>query len=354
MSGVLLYGATGYTARIIAGMAGDYGVQPILAGRDRAAVGALAREQQRDPRVFALDDPRAVANGLDDVSVVLNCAGPFVHTSRPLVDACIARGVHYIDITGEIAVFEALAARSAEAHNAGVMLLPGAGFDVVPTDCLAAHLKKRLPGARRLQLGIAGTGRLSRGTRTTMVEHQHLGGMVRRDGRLVQVAAAWRTREIDFGFGPRTAVTIPWGDVATAYYTTTIPNIEVYAAAPKRVRVALRAGRHFGWLTKRKAVKSMLRKIVRAGEPGPTDEERAHGRSFVWGRVEDDQGNAAEARAGGPDGYTLTAHSALLAVRRALGGAAPPGFQTPALAYGADFFLEIPHTERTDLGATAQ
>jgi short subunit dehydrogenase-like uncharacterized protein len=315
-------------------------------------VNALAHAYSLQERVFSLDNSRDVISGLDGVQVVLNCAGPFVHTSKPIVDACIANGVHYLDITGEIPVFEALAARTTEAQNAGVMLLPGVGFDVVPTDCLAAHLKQRLPGARSLLLGIAGTGRLSRGTRTTMIEHQHLGGLIRRDGAIVRVPAAWRTREIDFGNGPRTAVTIPWGDVATAYYTTAIPNIEVYAAAPARLRMALRLGRHVGWLTKHQAVKSLLRRIARAGEPGPTRAEREHGRSFVWGRVEDEQGRAAEARLSGPDGYTLTAHTALLAVQRVLRGVAPVGFQTPALAFGADFILQTPNTERTDLDAT--
>jgi short subunit dehydrogenase-like uncharacterized protein len=348
----LLYGATGYTAGLIAGLAGQYDLQPILAGRDGPGVTQTARAHHFDHRVFALDTTRAVQAGLKDVQVVLNCAGPFAHTYKPLVNVCIDRGIHYVDITGEIMVLEALAARDGEAQVAGVLLLPGAGFDVVPTDCMAAHLKRRLPAARSLMLGIAGTGRLSRGTKTTMVEHQHLGGMVRRDGRIVQVPAAWKTRQIDFGTGPRTTITIPWGDVATAYHTTAIPNIEVYAAAPRMMRAGLRLSRHFGWLTAQPAVKSILRRMVRAGEPGPTQSERVHGRSFVWGRAEDGDGNAVEARSSGPEGYTLTAHSAVLAVKKILQGAVKPGFQTPALAFGADFVLEIPGTERTDIPAS--
>ena len=348
----LLYGATGYTAQLIIGLADSYGLRPILAGRAAAAVTSLAVTHDLPHRVFALDSPRAVKGGLSGVRLVLNCAGPFVHTYKPLVDACIDAGVHYLDITGEILVLEALAARDGEAQVGEVTLLPGAGFDVVPTDCMAAHLKRRLPAARTLILGIAGTGRLSRGTKTTMVEHQHLGGMVRRDGRIVRVPAAWKSRRIDFGAGPRTTVTIPWGDVATAYHTTAIPNIEVYAAARRVMRTGLRLSRHVGWLTARPAVKSFLRRMVRAGEPGPTKEEREYGRSFVWGRAEDGSGHAVEARSSGPEGYMLTAHSALLAVRKVLHGGAKPGFQTPALAFGADFVLEIPGTERTDVPAT--
>src|SRR4051812_14952024 len=165
-----------------------------------------------------------------EVAAVLHCAGPFSHTSRPMADACLRTKTHYLDITGEAAVIESLAARDEEAKRSGVMLLPCVGFDVVPTDCLAAHLKRRLPSATRLALAIQGIGRISRGTATTMVENINRGGLIRRGGKLQSVPAAWKTREIDFGRGPRSATTIPWGDVATAFYSTGIPNIVVYAA----------------------------------------------------------------------------------------------------------------------------
>src|SRR3712207_3296995 len=145
-----------------------------------------------------------------------------------MAEACLSAGVHYLDITGEIGVFEALAARDAQARAAGVMLMPGVGFDVVPTDCLAAHLKRRLPSATRLALGFEAAGRLSRGTARTVIENLGAGGLVRQGGELKRVPAAWRTRVIDFGAGPRTAMTIPWGGVVTAYHSTGIPTIEVY------------------------------------------------------------------------------------------------------------------------------
>src|SRR6187402_1304471 len=111
-----------------------------------------------------------------------------------MVDACLAERVPYLDITGEIAVFEAAAARDAEAKAAGVVLLPGAGFDVVPSDCLAAHLKRRLPSATSLALAFQVLGGVSRGTATTAVENLARGGMVRRAGKLVAVPAAYKTR----------------------------------------------------------------------------------------------------------------------------------------------------------------
>ena len=284
---------------------------------------------------------------LADVPAVLNCAGPFIHTYGPLVDACRQRGVHYLDITGEILVVEALARQDAAFRAANVMVMPGAGFDVVPTDCLAAYLKQKLPSATSLALAIRGTGKLSRGTKTTMVEHQHRGGMIRVGGRIAHVPAGWKTREIDFGDGTtHTAITIPWGDVATAYYSTGIPNIEVYAALPAKMRRALRLSRYFTWLTALAPVKAVLRKRVRAGAPGPNEEQRARSRSFVWGEVRDEQGNRVEARLNGPDGYTMTAHTALLIARRVLQGNAPAGFQTPSSAYGADLVLEVPGVGR--------
>ncbi|MGH7471492.1 MAG: saccharopine dehydrogenase family protein, partial [Longimicrobiales bacterium] len=231
---------------------------------------------------------------------------------------------------------------------ANVMIMPGAGFDVVPTDCLAAYLKNRLPAATSLALAIRGTGKLSRGTRTTMVEHQHRGGMIRRGGSITRVPAGWKTRSIDFGDGQALpSITIPWGDVATAYYSTGIPNIEVFAALPDAMRRSLRLSRYFGWLTGLPMVKAMLRKRVRAGAPGPNEKQRARSRSFVWGEVTDGQGNTVVARLSGPDGYTMTAHTALLITRRVLQGDAPHGFQTPSRAYGPELVLEVPGVIRS-------
>lgn len=346
---LLLYGATGYTGGLIARLSASSGVRPILAARNEAALAPLAASLAFEHRAFDLTDARRIEAALDGVSVVLHCAGPFSRTSAPMASACIARGAHYLDVTGEIAVFEALAARTDEAARAGVMLLPGAGFDVVATDCLAAHLKRRLPSATRLTLAIAGTGRLSRGTAITAIENAHRGGRVRRDGRLEHVPAAWRTRTIDFGRGPRTAVTIPWGDVVTAYHSTGIPNIEVYAAVSRVMRRFILASRHLGWLLRSRRLQRVIAWKIRAGQAGPSDAELESGASFVWGRVEDEDGRAAVARETGPDGYLFTARAALLIARRVLAGDAPPGYQTPATAYGEDLALEVAGVTREDM-----
>jgi short subunit dehydrogenase-like uncharacterized protein len=348
MANYLIYGANGYTGALIAREAWVRGHRPVLAGRNAPAVEALARELGLEHRTFGLDAPASIVPSLAGLTAVLNCAGPFVRTAAPLAEACLQARVHYLDVTGEIAVFEALAARDPEALVAGVMLLPGVGFDVVPSDCLAVHLKRRLPGATRLALGFQSPGRMSRGTATTVLENFHRGGAVRRHGVLTKVPAAWRVRTVDFGEGPRRAATIPWGDVSTAWRSTGIPDVEVYTAVSRGQLLLMKASRHLGGLLASGPVQRFLRWRVRKGPPGPSAEERAKGRSLLWGEAEDGKGGRAVARLRGPEGYTLTALAALACVGRVLDGDAPPGYQTPGLAYGPDLVLELPGVERED------
>jgi len=149
---LLIYGSNGYTGDLIARFAVNQGLRPILAGRNREKISAQANELGLEYRIFPLHDSAAIDAVLDDVSTVLHCAGPFALTSKPMAQACLRAKAHYLDITGEIGVLESLARRDADAKSVGVMLLPGTGFDVVPSDCLAAHLKRRLPSATRLTL----------------------------------------------------------------------------------------------------------------------------------------------------------------------------------------------------------
>src|SRR5512138_497116 len=164
---IVVYGAYGYTGERIARRAVERGLSPILAGRDSEPLARLARELGCAWRAFPLSDPESLRRGIAGAAAAIHCAGPFTATARPMAEACIDERVHYLDITGEVPVFEALLGMGTAARNAGVMLLPGAGFDVVPTDCLAAHLVRRLPGARSIVLAIAALQRMSRGTART-------------------------------------------------------------------------------------------------------------------------------------------------------------------------------------------
>jgi short subunit dehydrogenase-like uncharacterized protein len=354
-SQLLLYGANGYTGELTARIAVEQGMQPILAGRNAEQVTAIAARLGLPYRIANLANPAELDALLADVAVVLHCAGPFSHTAAPMVDACLRAGVHYLDITGEIAVFEALAARNDEAKQAGIMLLPGAGFDVVPSDCLAAHLNRRLPTASRLLLGIRALGKVSRGTAMTAIEGMvsGAGGLVRKEGKLTPTPVAWKSREIDFGKGKRTAVTVPWGDVSTAYHSTGIPDIEVYMSFPPAAVRAMKASRYLGWLMQMPGVAGLLKQRIRSGPPGPTDAERSQGLSLLWGRAEDDAGNAVESRLRTPEAYTLTALISLLIARNVLVGEVKPGFQTPSSAYGPDLIMEIAGVERVDLPLSA-
>ncbi|HEU5100113.1 MAG TPA: saccharopine dehydrogenase NADP-binding domain-containing protein [Roseiflexaceae bacterium] len=343
---LLLYGANGYTGALIARLAVERGLRPILAGRSREAVAAVAGPLGLEYRVFALEDAAAVDAALAEARAVLLCAGPFAHTSRRVADACLRSRTHYLDITGEIAVFEALAARDAEARAAGIMLLPGVGFDVVPSDCLAAHLKRQLPSATQLALAFQALGRMSRGTANTAIENLARGGMVRRGGKLVAVPADYKTRTVDFGRGPVTVSAIPWGDVSTAYYSTGIPNIEVYTALSATTRRLLAITSYLRPLLSSYAAQRLLKWLVRSQPAGPSDAERARGASLLWGEVSDSQGQRRLAWLRTPEAYTLTALTALAIAEKLLAGQATAGFQTPSRAYGADLILQIPGVTR--------
>lgn len=347
---ILIYGASGYTAELIIDRAVAAGERPILGGRSAAKIGPLAQRLGLPARIFALDDPRAIAAQLAGVAVVLNCAGPFSRTAKSLATACIGSGAHYLDITGEIEVFEAIAALGGAAQAAGVMLLPGTGFDVVPSDCLAAHLKRRLPTATHLALAFRAIGRPSHGTATTMVENLGRGGCIRRAGRLTPVPPAWKTRSIVLGLGPVETMTIPWGDVSTAWYSTGIPDIQVFMAAPMPLRLASRLARHLPGVFGSATVQDFLKRRIDAGPAGPSPEERRRGHSFLWGEVSDVAGNIARSSLETPEGYELTAMTAWDIARRvARENAAQPGFRTPSMLFGPDYILGFTGCARCDL-----
>lgn len=344
----LIYGANGYTGELITRFAAERGLKPLLAGRNEAKISELAGKYGFEYRVFSLDDNAKLDAALQEVDMVLHCAGPFSITSVPMVNACLRNKKHYTDITGEISVFETCAAMGKKAVEAGIMIMPGVGFDVVPSDCLAMHLKNRLPSATHLTLAWYGMGRMSHGTQATMTMNVGRGGAIRKDGKITPVPAGWKTREIDLGEVRRTGVTIPWGDVSTAFHSTGIPNIEVYTVVPPSALKMMKTTRYLGWLMAMGFVQKYLQRNIPPG--GPSDEERAKGKTLMWGEASDAEGNRVEARQQGPEGYTLTAHAALNIAEKILAGNFKPGFQTPAKAYGADLILEIEGTARQDVG----
>jgi short subunit dehydrogenase-like uncharacterized protein len=337
----LLYGATGYTGELIAREAAARGAQPVLAGRNRAAVERLARELQCEARVFALDGG-AIAPHLEGVALVLNCAGPFSATAHAMMHACLAQRAHYLDITGEIEVFELGHSLDADARRANVVLCPGVGFDVVPTDCLAARLKAALPDATHLALAFDSRSPPSRGTAKTMIESVRTGSRVRSDGRIVPIPFASRVREIDFGEGRKLAVAIPWGDVSTAFRTTGIPNIEVYVpASPGAVRRMQRLNR-WRWLLGSAPAQWLLKRRAARAPAGPDEQLRERTPVLLWGEARNAAGRTVVGRMRVANGYTVTVHASLGLVDRVI--AAPPsgGFRTPSQIAGVDFAAQLP------------
>ncbi|MBL8202116.1 MAG: NAD(P)H-binding protein [Chromatiales bacterium] len=338
----LLYGANGYTGRLMATEAVRRGLQPVLGGRNPVALRALAEELALPVRVFDLRDPAAIATALEDVSLVLHCAGPFSATCAPMLEGCLAAGAHYLDITGEIDVFAHCHAQDSRARVRGIVVLPGAGFDVVPTDCVAAMLKRELPDATALVLGFEAGGGASPGTTRTGVEGLARGGRVRRNGELVPVPLAYRTRTFDHDGRARTAMTIPWGDLYTAWVSTGIPDIETYlVASPRSIAAARRANSLrplLGW----PAVVRYLQRRVAGRVQGPSAETRHRTRSRIWGEIRNARGEERRLEIDTPNGYDLTVTGAVGIVQRLLGAELPGGYYTPSMLMGADYVLSLP------------
>lgn len=336
----LLYGANGYTGRLVAELARERGLSPVLAGRNEEQVTALANELGFESRVFSLSDAEACDRALHDISAVLHCAGPFVHTSKPMLDACIRNKVHYLDVTGECSVFEAIAARHLECEKAGVVALPGVGFDVVPSDCLAALLKQRLPTATHITLAFAAFGKTSPGTAKTMAGQLH-SSLVREHGKLVEIPVGSRVRQIAFNDKLNlSCVSIPWGDVSTAFYSTDVGNIEVYMSMPTANIKALKRLALVAPLFRLTFVKKIMQRFA-GNVVGPTRDERARSKVFLYGEAKDASGKKIEIRMQTPDGYDLTQDAAIKAVEKVLSGSVAPGFRTPSMAFGVSFLAEL-------------
>lgn len=343
----IIYGSYGYTGRLIAEKAAGLNKEVILSGRNQDKLKQQSEELGLPYRAADLSNAEQINSLLSDAQLVIHCAGPFIHTWKPVLDACIQNQCHYLDITGEIEVFERIKARDEEIKEAGIMALPGTGFDVVPTDCLALYLKKQLPDANHLELAFMGLGGgVSHGTAQTMAENLGSGGAVRQDGKIKSVPAAWKTRTIDFGPKTRTAATIPWGDVSTAHFTTGINNIVVYTAMKKSAIRWLKVSNWIAPILKLSAVRSFVKRLVSKKVTGPDQTEREQGKSYIWGEVTNKKGETVTARQVTPEGYRLTALSALHIAQKVSEGNFKTGYQTPASAYGEDLILEIEGTDR--------
>jgi short subunit dehydrogenase-like uncharacterized protein len=345
----MLYGANGYSGERAARAAVQRGERPVLAGRNDAAIRKLAGELGLPCRVFALDDINVVREQFWDIGLVVHAAGPFSATAMPMLRACLASSVHYTDITGEIAVFEAAQGLDREARKAGVVVCPGVGFDVIPTDCVAAVLHESLPDANAIALGFDGSLRPSRGTARTALEGIAGGIFVRRDGKLKNVARDFELRRIDFGRGERRAAVIPWGDLSTAAWTTSVGNISVYVPE-KSSRLSMKLFGLQRLLLNIPVVRNSLLKKIAAGPPGPeVVDGRSAGNMYVWGEARNGAGDVVEARLRTANGYDVTVEGMLLAADKLLDYRGRGGYFTPSQLFGKRVIEGFPGSSAIEL-----
>lgn len=347
---LLLYGATGYTGRLIARRVKAEQLNVVLAARRTDSLRALAESLDLPYRVIELDQPSRFATALQDVNVVLNAAGPFENTALPIAEACLKTRTHYLDVAGELPVFRMLHAYDVNAKTRGVMIMPGVGFAILATDCLAAHVARALPTSHYLRLGISRPDSFSRGTLKTMLGMVRDHVTIRRRGRLTSVPVGRLERTFDYGGGATTSTAVNWADVYTAYYTTGIPNIETYAEADVLARTLYQFG---GWLAQpmRMVSSRELMNLAMAGWPeGPSQAERSAASRVIVAEAEDQWRRRACVRLETPDGYTFTAAVAVGVAKRVLAGDWSAGFQTPARVYGPDFVLAFEGVTRKDIG----
>lgn len=342
---ILLYGATGYTGQLIAQTATAAGLSPILAGRTASKIAPIAQKFGLPYRAFGLENNAEIQQALEGTAVILNCAGPFQRTAPAFIQACLQSGTHYLDLAGEVPEFEAVRLHDTAAQQAGIMLMPGAGFGVVPTDCLALHLKNRLPAASQLVLAYETVGGVSQGTAQTVLKNLHQPGFVRRDGRLIPAKPAEKSLRVDFGHGKQTAVSNPWrADLTSAAHTTGIATIETYAVFPAPVRWIMQSP-FLRRLWGRPAWQKGLDWLINRLPAGPSEKELRNGRTTIWGQATAPNGQTATLWLHGPEAYLFTAQTAVALLQRILSGQTQPGWQTPARVYGADFINAIPHIQ---------
>jgi short subunit dehydrogenase-like uncharacterized protein len=347
--GTLIYGATGYTGKLLAREARRGGMAPVLCGRNEEKLRLLASELRLEFRTVRLDDRERLDRTFEGIRAIVNAAGPFSLTASPLIDACLRTGVHYLDVTGEVAVIDMASRRDRDAKRRKIMVMPAVGFDVVPSDCLAAHVRSRARTARRLFIGISGLELLTRGSAKTIIQQIGEPVWVRRNGALTRVPPASLERAFDYGHGPRPSIAVSWGDVASAFFTTGVRDITVYFEATPAVRAHNAMLQVFGWAVPVTPWRRWLDLGAEWLPDGPSEQERTEREAVIVVEIEGADGRMVRSRMRTPEAFSMTASAATAIAARVIAGDLEPGFQTPARVYGGDFPLSLPGVTREDL-----
>ncbi len=348
MKNWMIYGAYGYTGTLLAEEAAHRGHRPVLAGRSAKKLVPLAERLELEYIVLDLEDTDRLFKAVAGVDLVFHAAGPFVHTSLPMVQACLAGQTHYLDITGEVPVFEQNLAFDRQARQQGIAIISGAGFDVVPTNCLATYVAGQIDKPTQLKIAVAALGGISGGTTKTMLEHISTGIQIRRSGRLETSPMGQASGAVRFADRERTVIPITWGDLTTAYQSTGIANITAYLAYPRRVAGLMRwtgpiGMRVFAIGPVRRAAQNLVDKTIH----GPNEHTRRTARCQIWAWVANEAGDEAQTWLETPEAYHYTAVVGVRCVEKTL-EIQPQGTLAPAQAFGTEFILNIPGTKRYD------
>ncbi len=346
---VMLYGATGYTGRLIAARLQTSHYQPVIAGRNRDRVGQLAAELGLSGRAITLNEPEALDRALRDVGVVINAASPFAITAPALIESCLRTKTHYLDITGELPVFRSAFGYDEAARERGIMIMPGAGLGIVASDCLAMHVASLVPDAKYLRIALLRPNSLSRGSFRSALGLADSRVSIRRNGQLISVPAGRLQRAFDFGTGERESVAVSWPDVFTAWHSTGIRNIEAYFEADLASRTLYQFGARLADSMPLGPVKALIDVMARALPEGPSEAGRGAEKSVIVAEAEDSWRQRRCVRLETSDGYSFTAEAASALAQRIVGGEFLSGFQTPARVYGADLVLQFKGTHREEL-----
>ncbi|WP_448580194.1 saccharopine dehydrogenase family protein [Thermaurantiacus sp.] len=333
----LIYGAYGFSAGLILQRLRGSPLPILLGGRDPGRLLPLGERLGLPVRAFALDSPEDAARGLAGVGCVLHAAGPYKATSAPMISACLAAGADYLDLSGEWPTFADALARDQEARDAGVMLMPGAAFSIVPTDCLLAHAARTVPATRRLRLALSRPHAMSRGSLTSALGLSNQTGLVREGGTLRPIPGGSRVRAFDFGEGGSDAVAVAWPDLVTAFVSTGVGDIETYTEAPLTTRATLRVHAALAPLLDASGTTLLMRELARNWPESPPADGLARAGYVLVAEAEDRWRRSHFFRMRTDDGYSVTARIAARIIERVATGERRPGFVTPSALFGTGF-----------------
>jgi short subunit dehydrogenase-like uncharacterized protein len=327
---ILIYGASGYTGKLLAKHLVHKGLRPVLAGRS-SKVEQIGQELNCPTRIFSTED---AADHLADIDVLVNVAGPFSATQDGLIKGCLRTKTHYLDIAGEFAEMEQAFKYHSEAQQAGIVILPAAGFGVVPTDVAAKIAGDQIEDPTQLTIIYATLGGASRGTLKTVLKDIQKPGHILKDGKHQKALPAQSELKVDILDKSFKTVYNPWrADLFTAHKSTGIKNIETYSEFPGFV-VSMMKGK-LNWLRN-----LILKRLINFLPEGPSEKALAKGSTYVKAIAKNDRGEMGIVELKGPEAYRFTVLSIHKMINLIWGAIDEKGYLTPSML-GTDWIFAV-------------